>query len=165
VLAGNRGCVTTVGGHSSGYVPSFNAQDKELDGRFGVGILPEQKIYLAGSYLWRTNNYGSPFLRGAGFGLEKLPDLSKPFSIFASFYYYPSVQGNIYDPSLNTTYNEQYRWEKYEGGVDYNVPFDLFKKTGVFIEAGYMGDTGIDKQFAPGNIQEGGAFAGIGIHF
>jgi hypothetical protein len=145
-------------------VPSFDAQDKELSGRFGVQIL-KPRIYLAGAYLERTNNYGSPFLRGAGAGIEKLPDLDKPFSIFGSFYYFPQIQGSLYDPSVGATYQEQYRFEQYEAGVDYNIPFDLFKKTGVFIEGGYIGDTGIAKQFAPGNIREGGAFAGIGIHF
>ncbi len=164
VIAGDSGCVTNVGGVSSGYVPSFDAQDKELSGRFGVQIL-KPRIYLAGAYLERTNNYGSPFLRGAGAGIEKLPDLDKPFSIFGSFYYFPQIQGSLYDPSVGATYQEQYRFEQYEAGIDYNVPFDLFKKTGIFIEGGYIGDTGIDKQFAPGNIREGGAFAGIGIHF
>jgi hypothetical protein len=158
------GYVTTIGGGGSTFVPAFTVEDKELDGRFGVEIL-KPRIYLAGSYLWRTNNDGSPFLRGAGVGIEKLADYDKPISIFGSFYYYPQVQGNIYDPSAGVTYNEQYRFEKYEIGVDYNIPFDLFKKTGIFLEGGYIGDTGINKQFAPVNIQESGAFAGIGIHF
>lgn len=159
-----NGYVTTIGGHGSTFVPAFGVEDKELDGRFGIQVL-KPRIYLAGSYLWRTNNDGSPFLRGAGVGIEKLADLDKPFSVFGSFYYYPSVQGNVYDPSAGVTYNEQYRFEKYEIGVDYNIPFDLFKKTGVFLEGGYLGDTGINKQFAPVNIQESGAFAGLGIHF
>ena len=158
------GYVTTIGGGGSTFVPAFQVEDKELDGRLGVQIA-KPRIYLAGSYLWRTNNDGSPFLRGAGVGLEKLADLDKPFSVFGSFYYYPSVQGNVYDPSAGVTYNEQYRFEKYEVGVDYNIPFDAFKKTGVFLEAGYIGDTGINKQFAPVNIQESGVFAGLGVHF
>ena len=99
----------------------------------------------------------------ANFGEDA--DLDRPVSFFGSFYYYPQVQGNIYDPSAGVTYNEQYRFEKYEIGVDYNIPFDLFKKTGIFLEGGYIGDTGINKQFAPVNIQESGAFAGLGIHF
>ncbi len=163
-IAGNRGCVTTIGGGSSLYVPSFDAQDKELSGRVGIGI-PLSHTYIAGAYLERTNNYGDPFLRGAGFGIEKLADYSKPVSFFGSFYYFPSVQGDIYDPSAGVTYDEQYRFEQYEAGIDLNLPFDIFKHTGVFIEGGYMGDTGINKQFAPTNIREGGAFAGFGIHF
>jgi hypothetical protein len=163
-IAGDPGCVTNVGGAGSGYVPSFGAQDKELSGRFGFQIL-KPRIYLAGAYLERTNNYGSPFLRGAGAGIEKLADYDKPISFFGSFYYFPSIQGSIYDPSVGATYQEQYRFEQYEAGVDVNLPFDVFKQTGIFLEGGYIGDTGINKQFAPGNIREGGAFAGIGIHF
>jgi hypothetical protein len=163
-LAGDSGCVTNVGGVGSGYVPSFSAQDKELSGRFGFQIL-KPRIYLAGAYLERTNNYGSPFLRGAGAGIEKLADYDKPVSFFGSFYYFPSVQGSIYDPSVGATYDEQYRFEQYEAGVDFNLPFDILKQTGVFLEGGYIGDTGINKQFAPGNIREGGVFAGLGIHF
>ncbi len=135
------GYVTTVGGGGSVFVPGFSAQDKELDGRFGVQIL-KPRIYLAGSYLWRTNNYGSPYLRGAGVGLEKLADYDKTVSFFGSYYYYPLVQGSIFDPSAGVTYQEQYRWEKYEAGVD----ISLAKKPGVFLEGGYLGDTGINKQ-------------------
>ncbi len=160
----NDGYVTTIGGGGSTFVPGFRVEDKELDGRFGFQIL-KPHVYLAGSYLERTNNDGQPYLRGAGFGIEKLADYDKPFSIFGSFYYYPSIQGSVYDPSAGVTYDEQYRFEKYQIGVDYNLPFDAFKHTGVFIEGGFMGDTGINKQFAPVNIQEQGPFAGIGIHF
>jgi hypothetical protein len=163
-IAGNRGCVTTIGGGGNGYVNSFNAQDKELSGRFGVQIL-EPRVYVAGAYLERTNNYGSPFLRGAGAGIEKLPDLDKTVSFFGSFYYFPQIQGSVFDPSTGVTYDEQYRYEQYQAGLVYNTNFDIFKHTGVFVEAGFMGDTGINKQFAPVNIREQGGFAGIGIHF
>ncbi len=164
-IAGNRGCVTTIGNlPSSVYVPSFDAQDKELSGRVGIGI-PLSHTYIAGAYLERTNNYGSPFLRGAGFGIEKLPNFESTISFFGSFYYFPSVQGEIYDPSTAVTYDEQYRFEQYQAGINVNVPFSLFKTAGIFVEGGYMGDTGINKQFAPTNIREGGAFAGIGLHF
>ncbi len=164
VLAGDRGCVTTIGGGSSLYVPSFNAEDKELDGRFGVQVF-SPRVYIAGSYIWKTNNYGSPFLRGAGAGIEKLADYDAPFSVFGSFYYYPQLQGGVFDPSTGVTYDEQIRYEKYQLGVNVSIPFDLFKSAGVFFEAGYLGDTAINKQFAPGNSRTGGGFAGFGIHF
>jgi hypothetical protein len=160
----NRGCVTTIGGQSNVYVPSFTALDRDLDVRLGLQIL-KPRIYLAGSYLWLGNNYGGPNMGGAGFGLEKLPDLDQPFSVFASYYYYPTVQGNFGDASLNTTFQEQYSVQKYEAGIDYNTPFGLTKDAGVFLEAGFMGDYGRNKQFAPSNFQHAGAFGGIGIHF
>ena len=45
------------------------------------------------------------------------------------------------------------------------MPFNLSPQSGVFVEAGFMGNSTINKQFLPGNGHHAGAFAGIGIHF
>jgi hypothetical protein len=165
VLAGNRGCVTNIGnGNGYGYVNSFNARDEELSGRLGVQVL-NPRVYLAGAYIERTNNYGSPWLRGAGFGIEKLPDLEKSFSYFASYYYFPQLQGGQFDPSTGVKYDEEYLMHQYQAGIVVNAPFGIAKNTGVFFELGYEGDSLINKQFAPGNVWQSGGFAGIGIHF
>ena len=47
----------------------------------------------------------------------------------------------------------------------YNIPFNLFKTSGLFVEAGFMGNSTINQQNLPGNGHEAGGFAGIGIHF
>ena len=165
---GNRGCVTTIGGQGSTYVKSFQALDRDASINFGVEVFRD-RLYLAGSYLWRGNNYGGPNMSGWGFGIEKLADYDRPFSFFGSFYYYPQVQGYWGDPTLNVTYAEQYEVKRYEIGVDFsfghagvNVGGFNF---GPFIEAGFLGDYGGNKQFAPANFEHAGGFLGVGLHF
>lgn len=164
-LGGNPACVTPIGlGTGSYWVQQFQAIDSDASARVGIKIL-DPRIYLAGAYLWTSNNYGYPRMTGAGFGLEKLPDLDKTISLFGSVYYYPSVQGNFTDPTSGTIYNVQDRFLQYQAGVTYSIPFDLFKNSGVFLEAGFMGNNTNNKQFLPSNGHEEGAFGGIGIHF
>ena len=71
--------------------------------RLGVQVL-NPRVYLAGAYLWTSNNYGYPRMNGAGVGIEKLPDLDEPFSFFASYYYYPTLTGNFTDPTTQVGY-------------------------------------------------------------
>ena len=63
------------------------------------------RVYVAGSYLVGTNNYGYPRMTGFGFGVEKLPDLDKSLSLFGSFYYFPQLQGNFTDASTGIGYH------------------------------------------------------------
>jgi hypothetical protein len=164
-LAGNPACVAPIGfGSSPVWVPQFQAIDSDASVRLGVQIA-NPRIYIAGAYLWTANNYGYPKLTGAGFGIEKLPDLDKPLSLFGSAYYYPQISGNFNDPTTGVGYNVQARFLQYQAGITYSVPFDLFKHSGIFIEGGYMGNATTNKQFLPGNGHESGAFGGIGIHF
>jgi hypothetical protein len=164
-LAGNPACVTPIGpGMGSRFVPQFQAIDGDASVRAGIQI-SKPRIYLAGAYLWTENNYGYPRMNGAGFGIEKLPDLDKTVSLFGSAYYFPTVQGNFTDPTSGITYNVQDRFLQYQAGVTYNLPLSFSKNTGIFIEAGFMGNTTINKQFLPGNGHEEGGFGGIGIHF
>ena len=160
---GNRGCVTTIGpGTGSVYVPSFTAQDRDLDLRLGVQVA-WPRIYLGVGYLWRTDSYGYPEQTGVGFGVEKLPDLDHALSLFGSYWYYPSIQGNFTDPTSGIGYALQYRDSKYQLGAALSVPF--FSNAGVFIEGGFMGDRGYAKQFAPDGFIHEGFFAGVGIRF
>ncbi len=164
-VAGNPACVTPIGfGTGSYWVQQFQAIDSDASVRVGLQIA-NPRIYIGGAYLWTSNNYGYPKMTGGGFGIEKLPDLDHAFSLFGSYYYYPSVQGNFTDPTNGTIYNVQDRFMQYQAGVVYNMPFGISKGTGVFIEGGFMGNATINKQFLPSNGHEAGAFAGIGIHF
>ena len=164
-LAGNPACVTPIGfGVGSFWVPQFRAIDSDASVRAGVQVA-NPRIYVDAAYLWTSNNYGYPRMTGAGFGLEKLPDLDKTVSLFGSVYYYPSVQGNFTDPTSGTVYDVQDRFLQYQAGLAYNMPFSLLKNTGVFLEAGFMGNNTNNKQFLPSNGHEAGGFAGIGIHF
>lgn len=164
-LVGNPACVTPIGGRGSLWVRQFQAIDSDASARLGVQIA-KPRIYLAGAYLWASNNYGYPRTNGAGFGLEKLPDLDRTFSFFGSAYYYPQVRGGFTDPTNGTAYDVQYRFLQYQAGMTYDLPFAFkAKNTGLFIEAGFMGNSTVNKQFLPGNGHESGAFGGIGIHF
>jgi hypothetical protein len=160
-LAGNRGCVTPIGGVGSNYVNSFTAKDRDLDARFGFRVA-QPRIYLGVGYLWRSTNYGYPTQGGPGFGIEKLPDLNQTVSIFGSYWYYPNVKGTWVTPYGSTL---AYRIQKYQIGATVGVPFDILKDVGVFLEGGFQGDKGNNKSLAPGDFQHAGWFAGIGVHF
>ena len=121
------------------------------------------RIYLAGAYLWTSNNYGYPRMTGAGFGLEKLPDLDKSVSLFGSAYYYPVVQGNFTDPTTGTVFAVQDRFLQYQAGVTWNTPFGFSKQSGVFVEAGFQGNSTINKQFLPSNGHESPARSPVSV--
>jgi hypothetical protein len=163
-LAGNPACVTTIGGGSNIFVPQFQAVEGNAGARVGVQVA-NPRIYVAASYLWATTNYGYPRMHGYGFGIEKLPDLDHSFSVFGSGYYYPLVQGNYTDPNTGTNFNVQYRYLQYQAGLAFSIPTAQFGRAGLFLEAGYMGNSKVNRQFMPSNGRESGGFAGIGIHF
>ena len=89
-----NGFVTVIGDNGAAFVPAFNARDYDLDARVGLRVL-QPRIYIGVGYIWRGNNAGYPSVNGVGFGLEKLPDMNRPFSFYGSAYYYPSVKGTI----------------------------------------------------------------------
>jgi hypothetical protein len=150
--------VTTIGGQGSTFVPAFTAKEQDVDARFGLRVA-QPRIYIGVGYLWRSTNYGYPRVNGFGFGLEKLPDLDQPLSLFGSVYYYPNAKGTFTDPA-GTQYQLAYNFLKYQVGVDY-----VFGKGPVFIEAGYQGIRGTNKTNAPVNTSINGPFAGLGIKF
>jgi len=158
VPPGGTGCVNTIGTGASVYVPSFRAMDRDVDVRLAIRIA-EPRVYIGVGYLFRNTNYGYPQQHGWGFGVEKLPDLDHTLSLFGSFWYYPSVEGNYVNP-LGIGYELEYRVAKYQIGGAYSVG-----RSGVFVEGGFEGDRGYNKQFAPGDFIHDGWFAGIGLHF
>ena len=113
----------------------------------------------------RINNYGYPTEDGAGVGLEKLPDLDRPFSFQGSAYYFFDVQGNyaalrgVRCPHRRLcTYNVGYNVLKYDIGFSYTFPgFPLF------FEGGFLGDRGYNLNAAPIGFSESGPYAGIGL--
>ena len=150
---GSQGCVTTIGGQGQSFVPSFDAKDTDIDGRVGIGI-PFPRIFVAGSYIQRWQNYGYPRQQGFGAGLEKLPDFDQVASIYGSFFYYPQV-------GAGTTL--QYRMYKYQVGGTFQVPKGL--GIPVFLDFGYLGDRGFNKINAPGGFTHNGAYVGVGLQF
>ena len=156
---GDSGCVSTLGPISgSAYVPSFVARDTDVNGNLGIGVA-NPKIYLVGSYLDRFTNYGYPRLTGIGGGLEKLSNFEQPIDIYGSILYYPQISGD-YTDIFGNPQKLQYRLLKYQAGVTLNIP-----KTPLFLDFGYLGDHGIEKQNAPSNFSENSLYGGLGLHF
>ncbi len=159
--AGSECNVTIIGGLGSTYVPAFTAKDTDVDGRLGLKIA-DPRIYIGVGYMYRTTNYGYPRQNGVGFGLEKLPDLDHTFSLYGSAYYYPSVKGTCgTDVCPTGPYDLQYRILKYQIGAAINFG----KPAGVFLDFGYLGDQGRNKQNAPVDFNHNGPYVGLGIHF
>jgi hypothetical protein len=156
--------VTTIGGGGSTFVPAFSPIDGDVSARLGVKVA-NPRIYVAAAYMVTSNNYGYPRTHGLGYGVEKLPDLDRPLSFFASYYFYPENEGGFIDPASGANFLMQYRFQQYQAGITYNLPFAAFKTGGIFFEAGFMGNQSTNKQFLPANGHESGGFAGFGIHF
>jgi hypothetical protein len=159
-VPGDPGCVTNVGGISQTYVPGFTATDTDIDGRIGLKVV-DPRIYVGVGYLSRSENYGYPRQGGVGFGIEKLPDLDQPFSVYGSVWYYPSVQANFSAPPV--TGQLTYRDLKYQVGATYTL--GTFTGIGVFIEGGYMGDSLRAGNLAPSNSTHSGPYLGLGLKF
>ena len=169
------GCVTVIGhgayeqviGKGQAYVPAFTAQDRDYDARLGLKVA-SPRVFVAVSYLWRSFDYlGYPTQHGIGFGLDKLPDLDTPLSVYGSVYYYPSIEGTYTGPTsalLGTlsgaTFGWQYRVVKYEIGVTYAL-----RRTPLFLEAGWLGDKGTGKLNAPSDYSHNASMLGGGLHF
>ncbi len=162
---GNQGCVTVIGAYGQTAVPSFTARDTDFDGRFGLKIA-EPRIYIGVGYLHREENYGYPKQNGFGFGAEKLPDLQNPFSVYGSVWYYPSISGNFTFPVgappglVGTDEKFQQRFLKYQIGGTLNLG-----NSGLFLDAGFLGDTIRGKNLSPSDANHDGGYIGLGIKF
>jgi hypothetical protein len=148
-----NGFVTVIGGGGAAFVPAFNARDYDLDARVGLRVL-QPRIYIGVGYIWRGNNAGYPNVNGVGFGLEKLPDMNRPFSFYGSAYYYPSVKGTI------GIYTLGYDILKYDLGVSY-----AFQGIPLFVEGGFLGEHGWATNASPSGYSEAGPYVGIGVKF
>jgi hypothetical protein len=165
-LGGDQGCVTVIGGYGQTSVPSFTARDTDFDGRFALKIA-EPRIYIGVGYLHREENYGYPKQNGFGFGAEKLPDLDQPFSVYGSIWYYPSISGNFTFPTgaipaslVGTTDKFQQRFLKYQIGGTLSLG-----NSGLFLDAGFLGDTIRGKSLSPSDATHSGGYVGLGIKF
>jgi hypothetical protein len=162
--SGNASCANAVGKQGLVYVPAFDARDDDVDARFAFK-LSDPRIYIGIGYEFRNTNYeGGSFptqQHGLGVGLEKLPDLDQAFSLFGSAYYYPLLTTNgsqdLGDGSIGEV---QYRYLKYDVGLILD-----FGRSPLFLEGGYLGDRGTNKQNAPSDFTHQGPYAGLGIHF
>jgi hypothetical protein len=162
--ANDAGCVTVITQVGQVYVPAFEALDTDIDARLGIKIA-EPRVYIAVGYLWRNTNYegnGSPNQQhGIGFGLEKLPDLDQPFSLYGNAYYFPTVSTDNQFLGNGAGIGQiQYRVFKYAVGATLDLG-----KSPLFLDFGLAGDRGTNVKNAPANFQHSGLYVGGGIHF
>ena len=89
------GNVTGLSGQGTGFVPSFDVHEYQIDERAGF-LLMEPRLYLGVSYLQMGTTADAPRTRGLGYGLEKLVDSDRNFSLHGSVYLYPNVGGKLH---------------------------------------------------------------------
>ncbi|HTU71273.1 MAG TPA: copper amine oxidase N-terminal domain-containing protein [Candidatus Baltobacteraceae bacterium] len=150
--------VTTIGGAGSTAVPALIVRSYDLDARLAIKVA-DPRIYIGVGYIWRANNVGYPRISNVGFGIEKLPDLNHPFSVYGSVWYYGNVKGNFTDPS-GTTYQLAYNIIKAQFGLTYS-----FQGSPLFVEGGVLGESLKNKINAPGDASNFGPYVGLGIKF
>src|SRR6202049_3241538 len=162
---GDQGCVTVIGAYGQTFIPSFTARDADFDGRLCLKIAAP-RIYIGVGYLHREENYGYPKQNGFGFGAEKLPDLQNTLSVYGSIWYYPSISGNFTYPAtappalVDTTDKFQQSFLKYQIGGTLNLG-----NSGLFLDAGFLGDTIRGKNLSPADASHAGGYVGLGIKF
>jgi hypothetical protein len=153
------GYVTTIGDNGSTFVPAFTVQNYEAEAKIGLKVA-DPRIYIGVGYLWSTNNAGYPKISNVGFGLEKLPDLDRPFSIYGNVWYYGNVKSNAYTDPSGASYALAYNILKGQIGVTY-----AFQNAPVFLEAGAMAESWKNKTNAPSDRSVFGPFVGLGLKF
>jgi hypothetical protein len=165
--ANEPGCVTSIGGLTSTFVPAFTAQDQSIDARLGLQVanILDERIYIAGGYLWRTNNYGYPKINNFGGGLEVLPALKQTgWSLYGSAYYYPDVKGTCpisTCPTTGSPFVLSYNMFRYDVGA----AVQLGPTIPAFFEFGFLGDSGKNHTNAPSDFSENGPYIGLGLKF
>ena len=81
-------------------------------------------------------------------------------------YYYPQLSGNFTYPAgapadlVGFTTKFEQSFMKYQIGGTYNLG-----STGLFIDAGFLGDRISQRQLSPGDASHSGGYAGLGFHF
>jgi len=168
------GCVTVIGfrhivafnGLGQAYVPAFTGTEDDVDARLALKVA-DPRIYLGVGGYFKHNNYlGYPNLVGIGAGLEKLPDLDRAFSLYASIWYYPYISGMYTFPSSaflgglsGSRVSVSYAALKYDVGATYALG-----ATPLFINFGYGGENLHSIQNAPSDTTVNAPYAGLGLH-
>jgi len=82
------------------YVNAFNASDTTTQIGFSTKIAPVERYYVGVGYLFRgTNAPGYPSEGGLGFGIDKLPDVDRAFSLYGNFWLFFNAGGKYTAPA------------------------------------------------------------------
>ena len=155
--AGQISGLTGQGG--AGAFSSFNVREYQIDERAGLLVI-EPRIYVGVSYLQMGTTFNAPRTRGLGYGLEKLVDSDRNFSLHGSAYYYPNVGGNYTVTGNPNTFDLSYRVFRYNLGATIAPLGQPF-----FLDAGFLGDKAQSRTNAPGGFNHQGPYVGLGIRF
>ena len=153
------GNVTGLRGQGTGFVTSFDVHEYQIDERVGL-MLMEPRLYLGVSYLQMGTNADAPRTRGLGYGLEKLVDSDRNFSLHGSVYLYPNVGANYTVTGNPNTFDLSYRVVRYAFGATIAPLGQPF-----FLDAGFLGDHATSRTNAPTGFNHQGPYVGIGIRF
>jgi hypothetical protein len=159
-LADSPECfVTAYGSRFATFVPSFTAQNSDVDVRLAVKIF-DPHVYVGIGYICGWNNYGGPNLTALGFGAEKLPDYGTALTYYGSVWYYPNYRGTYTNTAITsgpTSYGVGYNLLKYQAGVDWTfVP-------SIYLDLGWAGENGANKNNAPISFHFAGFYGGLGF--
>lgn len=155
--------VNSIGNRFSTYVPAFTATNRDLDVRLGFRVF-QPHVYVGIGYIWTSNNYGYPNMNAVGFGVEKLPDFNPkmPLQYYGSVYYYPNVRGTYTNSAINTgpsSFGIGYNLLKYQVGIGWSFA------DAVWLDAGWAGENGANKNNAPISYSFNGPYVGLGFFF
>jgi hypothetical protein len=152
--------VTAIGSRFSTFVPSFTAVNRDADVRLGIRVL-DPHVYVGVGYIWTSTNYGYPNMNAVGVGLEKMPDFGHVFTYYGDVWYYPNVKGTYTNTAITTgptSYGVGYNVLKYQAGIDYSfVP-------SVYLDLGWAGENGANKNNAPISYHFAGFYGGLGFY-
>ncbi len=153
--------VTSIGSRFATYVPAFTATNRHVDVRAGIRVF-NPHVYVAIGYIWGSTNYGYPQFTAVGGGLEKLPDYGHSFTYYGSIYYYPNFSGNYHNAAINTgptSFGIGYNLLRYQAGIAW-APIPA-----VYIDLGWKGENGANKNNAPISFSFNGPYAGLMFMF
>ncbi len=152
--------VTTIGDAGSTAVQSFTVSNYLGAAHLGINFFFPH-VFMDIGYLWIGNNAGYPSIKGQGTGLEVVPNLDHPFSVYGNWTYYGNVSGTT-SPSFTggNAIKFAYIVTRYDLGATYS-----FQNIPLFIEAGYKGDAWHARFNAPSSVTDGGPYVGLGLHF
>ena len=155
----SAGVVTGLAGQGRGSLPAVSIREYQIDERAGL-MLVEPKIYVGVSYLQMGTTANAPRVRGLGYGLEKLVDSDRNFSLYGSVYYYPNVGGDYTVTGNPNTFDLSYKVIRYQAGVTIAPLGQPF-----FLDTGFLGDKSTGRRNAPGGYNHQGPFVGLGLRF
>ncbi len=152
-----EGCVEVIGDGGRVFIPAFNVNDYELEAGLGFRIAPDH-WYVTADYIYSATNFGDPDLLGGGFGIQKLPDLDRQFSLYGRVNYYPEIS-NPHILGAIAGHALSYHYLKYEVGATWRLPKSFFANLA------YGCDEHYNRSNAPANASLCGPQVGVGVHW